>query len=168
ILHRSLPALDWIGVNYYSRTLVGWPLPASSAGGGERTDFGWEIYPEGLYAVLRRLARFGKPVVITENGVADADDDQRLGYIHAHLRQVHRAIADGVDVRGYMHWTLLDNYEWAEGYQQHFGLATRDRQLRPSASFYGQIARSNAVPEPLVARSAAAEIPVSRRFRPRS
>ena len=67
---------------------------------GERTDFGWEIYPQGLYDVLRRVGRYGKPVVITENGIADADDDQRPAYLVAHLRQVLRAISDGVDVQG--------------------------------------------------------------------
>ena len=145
ILRRSLPALDWIGVNYYSRTWVGWPWPAAPLGSGERTDFGWEIYPPGLYAVLRRVGRFGKPVVITENGIADADDRRRAAYIVAHLREVHRAISDGVDVRGYMHWTLLDNFEWAEGFSQRFGLATRERQLRPSAQVYAAIARANAL-----------------------
>ena len=150
VIRRTLPALDWIGVNYYSRTLVGWPWPANGASGsGERTDFGWEIYPEGLYAVLRRVGRLGKPVVITENGIADADDDQRPAYIIAHVRQMHRAIQDGVDLRGYMHWSLLDNFEWAEGYEQHFGLATRDRTLRRSARVYGTIARANGLPDDL-------------------
>jgi beta-glucosidase len=143
VLRRSLSTLDWIGVNYYSRNLVGWPWPASVALTGERTDFGWEIYPQGLYDVLRRVGRHGKPVVITENGIADASDKQRPGYLVAHLRQVLRALADGVDVRGYMHWSLLDNFEWAEGYNQKFGLATRDRQLRPSAQLYAQIAQTN-------------------------
>jgi len=148
IIARSLPTLDWIGVNYYSRTFVGWPwTSANGEGSGERTDFGWEIYPEGLYRVLRRVGKLGKPVVITENGIADADDDQRPAYIVAHLRQVHRAIQDGVDVRGYMHWTLIDNFEWAEGFEQHFGLATRERELRPSARAYGTIARANGVPD---------------------
>jgi beta-glucosidase len=150
VLSRALPALDWIGVNYYSRTLVGWPWPAeTAASSAKRTDFGWEIYPEGLYHVLRRVGQYGKPVVITENGIADADDDQRADYIVAHVRQMHRAIAAGVDLRGYMYWTLLDNYEWAEGFTQKFGLATRDRKLRPSAQVYGQIARANAL-EPAV------------------
>src|SRR5947209_15467174 len=147
ILRRSLPALDWIGVNYYSRTWVGWPWPAAPLGSGERTDFGWEIYPEGLYAVLRRVGRFGKPIVITENGISDAADDQRPAYIVAHVRQMHRAIQDGVDLRGYMHWSLLDNFEWAEGYEQRFGLATRDRQLRASARVYETIARANGLPD---------------------
>ena len=146
IIDRALPALDWIGVNYYSRTFVGWPWPVNEtigANGSKRSDFGWEIYPQGLYDVLRRIGNYGKPIVITENGISDADDDQRAEYIVEHLRQVHRAIQDGVDVRGYMHWTLLDNFEWAEGYEQRFGLATRDRRLRPSARVYGAIARAN-------------------------
>jgi beta-glucosidase len=143
VLRRTLSTLDWIGVNYYSRNIVGWPWPASVAMTGERTDFGWEIYPQGLYHVLRRVGGHGKPVVITENGIADASDNQRPGYLVAHLRQVLRALSDGVDVRGYMHWSLLDNFEWAEGYNQKFGLATRDRQLRPSAQLYGQIAQTN-------------------------
>lgn len=145
ILSRTLPVLDWIGVNYYSRTFVGWPWPAKAPGSGPRTDFGWEIYPQGLYQVLRRVGRYGKPIVITENGIADAADDLRASYIVDHLREVHRAIAEGVDVRGYMHWTLLDNFEWAEGFEQKFGLATRERTLRPSAQVYGSIARANAL-----------------------
>jgi beta-glucosidase len=146
VLSRALPALDWIGVNYYSRTLVGWPWPGPpSDDPATRTDFGWEIYPQGLYDVLRRVGQYGKPVVITENGIADADDDQRPAYIVAHVRQMYRALAAGVDLRGYMHWSLLDNFEWAEGFAQRFGLATRDRVLRPSASVYGRIARANAV-----------------------
>jgi beta-glucosidase len=145
IIDRSRAALDWIGVNYYSRTFVGWPWPVRNPGTGAHTDFGWEIYPQGLYQVLRRVGRYGIPVIITENGISDVDDRQRAAYVVAHLRQVHRALQDGVDVRGYMHWSLLDNFEWAEGYAQHFGLATRDRQLRPSAQVYGAIARGNAL-----------------------
>jgi beta-glucosidase len=148
-LHRTLPTLDWIGLNYYSRNVVGWPWPRADARattGVKRTDFGWEIYPAGLYAVLRRIGRYGKPIVITENGVADAADELRADYILAHLQQAYRAISDGVDLRGYMHWSLLDNFEWSEGYTQRFGLATRERVLRPSAAIYGAIARANALP----------------------
>jgi beta-glucosidase len=148
VMRRNLAALDWIGVNYYSRTFVGWPWPSGDGvGSRERSDFGWEIYPEGLYTVLKRVARYGKPVVITENGIADADDDQRPAYIVAHVKEMHRAIQSGVDLRGYMHWTLLDNFEWAEGFEQRFGLATRERELRPSARLYGTIARANGLPD---------------------
>ena len=152
ILQRSVPLLDWIGVNYYSRTFVGWPWPTSNGHvTGPRTDFGWEVYPEGLRAVLNRVGRYGKPVIITENGIADADDDQRPAYIVAHARQMLHALDDGVDLRGYMHWTLLDNFEWAEGFEQRFGLATRDRQLRPSARVYEKIARTNGLPDDVLA-----------------
>jgi beta-glucosidase len=161
VLRRALHALDWIGVNYYSRTQVGWPWPAqtdvaaaSHAESSERNDLGWEIYPQGLYDVLMRVGRYALPVVITENGIADADDDQRADFIAAHLRQAHRAISDGVDLRGYMHWTLLDNFEWAAGFTAHFGLATRDRELRPSARIYGRIARANALSDDLLGRPA--------------
>jgi beta-glucosidase len=144
VINRTLPALDWIGVNYYSRTMVGWPWPQTQISPSDgRTDFGWEIYPRGLHDVLLRVGRYGKPVVITENGIADRDDRQRATYLAAHLSQAERAIADGVDLRGYMHWSLLDNFEWAEGYAQCFGLATRERVLRSSAHAYRAIVRAN-------------------------
>jgi beta-glucosidase len=112
-----------------------------------KTEFGWEIYPKGLYRVLTRVGRLGKPVIVTENGIADADDDQRARYIMAHLRHAHRALREGVDLRGYIHWSLLDNFEWAEGFTRRFGLAEVDRislqrRLRPSARVYAAIARS--------------------------
>src|SRR5437016_11901721 len=66
-----------------------------------KTEYGWEIYPKGLYRVLKRVGRLGKPVIVTENGIADADDDQRARYLVAHLRQAHRAMQEGVDLRGY-------------------------------------------------------------------
>ncbi|MGI9147358.1 MAG: glycoside hydrolase family 1 protein [Chloroflexota bacterium] len=144
VLNRTLARLDWIGVNYYSRTLVGLPWPRNHARQSRGlTDFGWEIYPQGLYDVLLRVGGYGKPVIVTENGISDRDDDQRPSYLVAHLRQVHRAISAGVDLRGYMYWSLLDNFEWAAGYSQCFGLATRDRALRPSGYLYGTIAAAN-------------------------
>jgi beta-glucosidase len=157
VLDRARPALDWIGVNYYSRNVVGWPWPARVVHDpAMRTDFGWEIYPQGLYDVLWRVGAYGKPVVITENGIADASDGKRAAYIVAHVRQMHRAISAGVDLRGYMHWSLMDNFEWAEGYEQRFGLATRERVLRSSASLYGQIARSNALDDDVLTENVAA------------
>lgn len=144
--------LDWVGVNYYFRLLVRWDvLPwrvfeAPSMGPHAKTEFGWEIYPKGLYRVLTRVGRLGKPVIVTENGIADADDDQRARYIVAHLRQAHRALREGVDLRGYVHWSLMDNFEWAEGFSKRFGLAeldpvTLERRPRRSAQVYGAIAR---------------------------
>jgi beta-glucosidase len=163
LLGRSARWLDWVGVNYYTRVRTAFP-PAQPTPGPETTDFGWEIYPEGLYRVLVRVHRLGrgKPVVITENGIADSDDDQRGAYIVAHLRQVERAIRAGVDVRGYMHWSLMDNFEWAEGYRMRFGLAevdfdspTKTRTPRPSAWLYRDLARANSL-SPAVLRAHAA------------
>jgi beta-glucosidase len=143
--------LDALGVNYYNPTRIGAPgaesplpfemLPIE---GVPVTAFGWPVVPSGLHELLTGLlARYGSslpPVYITENGCSTADvlDDQfRIDYLDGHLRAVHRAIADGVDVRGYFVWSLLDNFEWAEGYSQRFGLvrvdfATQERTPRSS------------------------------------
>ena len=159
LLRRVAPDLDWVGVNYYFRLYVKWDvLPWHLFGHPEmrgtlRSDFDWEIYPEGLYRVLRRVGKLRKPVIVTENGVADASDRLREAFIVEHLRQAHRAIREGlVDLRGYMHWSLMDNFEWAEGYTKRFGLAHVDfespnktRTLRPSARAYRRIARANAL-----------------------
>jgi beta-glucosidase len=156
---RTRHALDWVGVNYYFRLQVRWdPRPwalfaRTSMGPGEKTDAGWEMYPEGMYRVLRRAGEIGKPVLVTENGLADAADRWRGRFIVEHLRQVHRAIAAGVDVRGYLHWSLLDNFEWAEGYTKRYGLvevdvATQARTPRPSAQAYAAIAHANAIQPP--------------------
>jgi beta-glucosidase len=156
VVRDTARAIDWVGVNYYSRVRVGWPPVRDEAaadphaGAGNRTDFGWEIYPAGLFNVLRRVGRLGKPVFVTENGISDADDDQRPSYIVEHVRQLHRALRAGVDVRGYMHWSLMDNFEWAEGYTQRFGLVavdftTQQRTPRPSAFLYRDIAQANAL-----------------------
>lgn len=158
LLADTSATLDWVGVNYYFRRKVRWdPRPRrlfgqTFQGPGAKTDFGWEIYPEGLYTVLRRVSAFGRPVIVTENGISDGADRYRASYIVEHLRQAHRAIRHGVDLRGYLHWSLLDNFEWAEGYTQRFGLAavdraTQERTLRPSALLYQAIARANALPD---------------------
>jgi beta-glucosidase len=150
---------DFFGINYYSRDVVRFSprradelfLHRGVAEGAETSDLGWEIYPEGLGVVVREWAqRSGLPVYVTENGIADAKDAKRAAFITAHLRELARAIADGVDVRGYFHWSLLDNFEWAEGYEARFGLAevdfrTMERKLRPSAHVYARIARERRV-----------------------
>jgi beta-glucosidase len=146
---------DFLGINYYSRDLVRFsPRHAGelfvSRGvppGAEVSDLGWEIYPQGLGQVVRAWAkRSGLPVYITENGVADARDSRRAGFIRSHLAELAKAVADGVDVRGYFHWSLLDNFEWAEGYEPRFGLVHVDydtgaRTIRDSAHTYARIAR---------------------------
>jgi beta-glucosidase len=150
---------DFLGINYYSRDVVRFSARHAAElfvargvpSGAERSDLGWEIYPAGLGAVVRRWAeRSGLPVYVTENGIADARDTRRAHFVEAHLAEIERLLADGVDVRGYFHWSLLDNFEWAEGYAPRFGLvevdyATGERRPRESAKTYARIARQRSV-----------------------
>lgn len=144
---------DFIGVNYYMRER--WrvarmfpPKLARCTPTGPMSDYGWEIYPKGIHSCLMSLKRYGKPVYITENGIADAADGRRAAFIRDHLSYVHKAIEDGVDVRGYFYWSLLDNFEWSEGFSKRFGLIRTDftdgtRHIRPSAFLYANVARTN-------------------------
>ncbi len=145
---------DWIGVNHYVRTLISFgslfrPM-VQEQGPGTKTDFGWEIFPEAMYRALKLVNQFGKPIYITENGLADSEDRWRRQFLHDYLRQVHRAILNGINVRGYFYWSLLDNFEWREGFNKRFGLIevdfkTQQRRIRPSAEYYAQICRANAL-----------------------
>jgi len=165
---------DFVGVNHYSpgrATALGAPVspvvplfdfvPAVTYRGTGNpggppcpstcTDFGWEIDPAGFRQVVEEAAAYGRPVYVTENGIDDREDDQRAGYLRGYLGALHDAIAAGADVRGYFHWSLLDNYEWAEGFAAHFGLyafnpRTLARSERPSARLFRRIARANALP----------------------
>jgi beta-glucosidase len=114
------------------------------------TDFGFASRPSWMGDVLRSMKRYGRPVYITENGIATTDDAWRQRYITEILGEVHRAIAGGVDVRGYFHWTNTDNFEWSRGYSAHFGLIAVDRQtlertVKASGRLYGRIAAANAL-----------------------
>lgn len=154
-------AWDFFGLNYYTRDLVAFSLrkPGSlfidlqTKADAPKNDLGWEIYPEGLYRLLVDVhQRYGLPVRVTENGIADADDDQRPAFLHAHLAALARALRKGVRVDGYYHWSLLDNFEWAEGYTARFGLARVDftsqaRSLRPSAELYRRIILEGRLPD---------------------
>jgi beta-glucosidase len=112
----------------------------------EATQMGWEVHPEGFGQMLREIAGVGLPVVVTENGIATDDDSQRLRY----LAELKAAMDDGVDVRGYLHWSAFDNFEWNHGYAPTFGLVGIDRTdglrrvPRPSAYAYayGELART--------------------------
>ena len=145
--------IDALGVNYYNPTRVGAPGEESPVPfevlpieGVPTTAFGWPVVPDGLYDLLTGLRDdYGDalpPIYITENGCSTDDvvnDAFRIDYLDAHLRALHRAITDGVDVRGYFVWSLLDNFEWAEGYSQRFGLVRvdYDTQTRtPKDSFH--------------------------------
>ncbi len=146
--HRFLKGIqnyqDFIGVNFYQTVFFGAhpTLP--------KTEMGWDIRPEGIYKVLLELRPYGKPIYITENGIADAEDKNRAAFIHDHLSFVQKAIVDGIDVRGYFHWSLLDNFEWSFGFAKRFGLLevdydTMKRKVRKSAKEYAKICKANAL-----------------------
>jgi beta-glucosidase/6-phospho-beta-glucosidase/beta-galactosidase len=170
---------DFLGVNYYLRaTAFGTgfsvtplvPLfdfvpiqsyqtphnPSAPPCPSDCTDFGWEIYPQGLRQVLTFAGSLGVPIYITENGLADAADTKRAQYIYDHLVVLQQAIADGVaDVRGYFHWSLTDNFEWSSGYYPKFGLyaydvATGRRLPRKGADPFRQAARHDAITRRLI------------------
>jgi beta-glucosidase len=122
----------------------------SNVPGAAVTDMGWSTDPTWMRRVLNELKGLGKPVYITENGLASNDDEWRQRYLRDVLTNVGAAIEDGVDVRGYFHWTNMDNFEWARGYQMHFGLIgvdrkTLERTIKPSGRLYARIAKANAV-----------------------
>lgn len=146
--------VDWCGLNYYTRKVIGpdngpWPHYAELVGELPTTQMGWEIYPDGLYKFLKRTAEDytgGLPLIVTENGMANPDvllegevpDAARIAYVEAHLARVRQAIAEGVPVKGYFLWSLLDNYEWALGYEKRFGLVHVDFETlkrTPKASY---------------------------------
>ncbi len=156
-------AWDFVGVNYYSRTVVragGPPAGVEQVTPGadaETSTMGWEVCPEGFYRCLVRAGSYGVPVYITENGIGTDDDEQRRRYLVRHLAQTHRALREGVGIRSYLHWCFQDNFEWTLGYSQKFGLIERplpslDRVPKPSAYMFRDIARGNAVPAELVER----------------
>lgn len=145
---------DFVGVQYYTRmridpTLAGGQAPAPV--GEPLTQMGWEIHPDGLRQALHAAARAGLPVVVTENGIATADDRQRITYVEEHLRAARQAMSEGVDLRGYLYWSSFDNFEWAEGYRPTFGLIGVDRAdglrrvVRPSAVAFGRVARTGRI-----------------------
>ena len=141
-LRRVSRCIDFIGLNHYFHTIVNYGIQRNTR--GKLSDMNWELYPEGLYHVLKSLKRYQKPVYITEHGLADARDAHRAWYIQEGLTHVGRARKEGVDVRGYFHWSLIDIFEWAEGFWPHFGLVAVDyktlkRTVRPSALAYKKI-----------------------------
>lgn len=163
--------LDMLGVNYYSEHYVsaapGEPGPSPWIGvpqlsfprrdDAPRTDMDWEVRPDGLTSVLLRVHQDypAIPLYITENGAAypdqpGVDDEDRTSYLASHLRAAHAAITAGVDLRGYFCWSLMDNFEWAEGYAKRFGIVhvdydTQVRTPKMSARWFSEVARSNAI-----------------------
>lgn len=148
-------SLDWLGINYYGRDHVRADLSDPSLSEqyvpAERpvSDLGWDIWPEGMYQVLKRYSALGLPIYVTENGIADHRGEKRPGFLRAHFEALVQAARDGVDVRGYFHWSLLDNFEWAEGHEPRFGLYRVDynspdkrRAPTPAVETFQQIARA--------------------------
>jgi beta-glucosidase len=150
--------MDYVGVNYYSDTLIGAHsggivIPIVNAAviqdhlptDRPKTDVAWDIYPEGLRTILDQdVAPYKLPVVITENGIADRADQNRARFLGEHLYQLGWSMQDGVDVRGYFHWSLMDNFEWQNGFCPNFGFASVDkttaaRTLRASGAAYKKI-----------------------------
>jgi beta-glucosidase len=175
-MEKTRAALDFIGINLYYRTIASapsameiaahaqnWLFPVKLEGGsvGSKTDIGWEVWPKTMYDVVTRITRdYNRPVIeITENGCAYNDvpdangviqDSRRTAYHREYLAALAHAMADGADVRGYHAWSLMDNFEWSEGFTQRFGLAyvdytTQSRTIKESGRWYGQVAAENRV-----------------------
>ncbi len=163
--------LDFLGINYYRRQLVS-AIPVGegdsatgadefAAHDGPLTDFGWEVWPDGLYHLLMRIAREykGMPLEITENGCSYLDspnergrvrDDRRIEFMRGYLNALGRALLHGANVRAYHHWSLMDNFEWAEGFTQRFGLihvdfSSQKRTIKDSGRWYAQLAATGSL-----------------------
>jgi beta-glucosidase len=152
---------DFIGVQNYSRVVSKRDGTSGPEAGHALTMMGYEDRPQALAATCRfAWDRTKTPIIVTENGWAGHDDARRAAFIVEALQCLHEAIADGVDVRGYFYWSLLDNFEWLSGYGPRFGLigvdrTTMRRQIKPSAVRLGEIARANALPSEAADASAA-------------
>jgi beta-galactosidase len=163
--------MDWLGVNYYTRFVVkgrksvlarlatgmtaspnllqGYGFAceprSKSLDGLPTSDFGWEIYPQGILEALNLMKVYGTPMYITESGIADAEDTLRTQFLVDHLKMLDRAVnEEKIDLRGYLHWSLTDNYEWAKGFGMKFGLyavdlKTKKRTPRKSAEIFNKI-----------------------------
>jgi beta-glucosidase len=159
LIHKFVKhkALDFIGLNYYSRQLVetrGWGLRhlftdvcQHDEHPVKKNSLGWDIYPEGLRDLLLGLKKYHLPVMITENGICTSDDSLRWEFIKGHLKCLHQAIEAGVPVAGYLYWSLLDNFEWDKGFGPRFGLIdidykTQQRTVRESAKKFGQVCKT--------------------------
>jgi beta-glucosidase len=153
--------LDFLGVNYYSRNLVSVEGNIEPVPGSEYTEMGWEVHAPALRRLLNQIHHDYKlpPIYITENGAAfhdevgpdgSVDDPRRLDYLKHHFIQTRLAMQDGVDVRGYFVWSLLDNFEWGHGYTKRFGIIrvdyeTQKRSIKSSGEWYAEVIRSNAI-----------------------
>lgn len=147
-------SFDYLGLNYYTRDHIRADLKDPSMSqqfvpsGRPVNDLGWDIYPEGLYHLLKRWSRLKLPIYVTENGIPDSAGTKRAEYLRTHFYAMEKAIREGVDLRGYFHWSLMDNFEWAEGYTARFGLfrvdfddPERARTPTPGVAVFQEMAR---------------------------
>src|SRR4029453_11335654 len=152
--------LDFVGINYYTRNIVrsrGWNLGAVIGRAcqlphhddlGPLSAMGWEVYPAGLLTALKDFSRYGLPLLVTENGLATDDEAMRRDFVVQHLASLGEAVQNGVDVIGYLYWSLIDNFEWAHGTRPKFGLAavnfgTQERVPRPCVEDFQRVCRDN-------------------------
>jgi beta-galactosidase len=154
--------MDFIGVNYYTKlTVMGLEAPLFADYPGSTfypVGSFWQNYPQGLREVLNLAAEYGLPVVVTENGTPDPDGEEGARSLIRHIQALRDAIGDGVDLRGYLYWSLVDNYEWNHGMAMTFGLyevppddASKPRAARLVADLYSQVVQANAIPGDLEA-----------------
>jgi len=137
--------LDFIGVNYYTRAFIKFLSNFAYKENSEKNCLNWEVYPKGIYEIVKIIyKRYKKPIMITENGICTNNDFQRIKFIKEHIEYLKKAMNEGIEILGYIYWSFLDNYEWAEGFEPRFGLIevdykTGERKIRNSAYFYKEI-----------------------------
>ncbi len=151
--------MDYVGINYYTRTHLRFTaekpflrMAFKDVSKRGLTDIGWEDFPQGFGLMLRQLKRFHRPVWVMENGIDDRTGRRRAAYLHAHLKELLAAHADGVDIRAYLHWALLDNFEWLEGWGPRFGLyevnrETMERFATPAVAYFKELTRTRRLPD---------------------
>ena len=147
-IEGSGKGLDFVSINYYQRSIVSRmvlpPFYKSEKGPGVQNDMGWEIYPDGHRIALESVKQYGFPILISENGIADHDDHLRGKFLQDHIQALNQAKQEGIPLMGYLHWSLTDNFEWADGLTPRFGLVeidyqTFERHPRPSFEIYRQL-----------------------------
>ena len=154
----AVKSLDFIGLNYYARLFVKGrtgpkePFELVQREGDVLTDMGWPVYPEGFYKALKKVNELGLPIYVTENGIADESDKIRPMFIKRYLYAMDKAMSERIDVRGYFYWSLMDNFEWAEGYDGKFGLynvdrTTLERNLRKGSEAFVEIVNKKGADE---------------------
>lgn len=148
---------DFLGLNYYFNQYISFnqrkiipQLVDISTTRKEVSDMGWEVYPQGMFDILMDFSDYHKPIYVTENGIASINDDRRVRFLISYLEEIYHAISAGADVKGYFYWSLIDNFEWADGFDPRFGLIeidyeTQKRKIRPSAYVYQEIIKRNAL-----------------------